>query len=314
VTRVVSLGSINVDRVRNVDESDLEALEARYDRFPEPGETVIVEELPEGFPTDPDHVRHGGKGANQAIAASEAGAETTLLGTVGPDHEEYGVLEALRRSGVDASAVGIADVPTGAAEVFVDPNGENRIVVTKGANDAVDSDYIEAHYNLILDADTLLLQNEGPVEPVAELLDRLRSEPERPTVVLDPAPAAGVDPLLRRDAVDYITPNEHEYETISGTLPEYDGIVVHKRGADTVSVEGETPVDEAIPPEVDPVDTTGAGDVLNGFFAARLAAGGAFHEALDAAVVAGSLSTTTPGAREGSPSLSEVRAFRETDG
>lgn len=314
MTRVVSLGSINVDRVRDAEAAELAALEVRYDWFPEPGETVTVDELPEDFPDEPDHIRHGGKGANQAIAARAAGADTTLLGNVGPDHEEYGVLEELRDAGVDASAVGIADAPTGTAEVFVDPDGENRIVVRKGANDAVDSAYIDERYDLILDADALLLQNEGPVEPVAELLDRLSDEPDRPTVVLDPAPAAGVDPLLGYDAVDYLTPNEHEYATIGDSLAAFDGIVIHKRGGDAITVEGDTPVDEAIPPEVDPVDTTGAGDVLSGFLAARLAAGDEFREALDIAVVAGSLSTTTPGAREGIPTLQEVREFRAEDG
>lgn len=314
MTRVVSLGSINVDRVRNVEPADLEALETRYDWFPESGETVTVDELPDEFPMDPDHIRHGGKGANQAIAARAAGADTRLLGNAGPDHGEFDVLEKLRDAGVDASAVGIADVPTGTAEVFVDRDGENRIVVKKGANDAVGAAYIEDHYELILDADTLLLQNEGPVDPVAALLDRLSDEPDRPTVVLDPAPAEGVDPLLQSAAVDYVTPNEHEFATTRETLAEFDGIVIQKRGGDTISVEGDIPVDEAIPPEVDPVDTTGAGDVLSGFLAARLAAGDGFREALDIAAVAGSLSTTAPGAREGIPTLEEARTFRAENG
>lgn len=312
--RVVSLGSINVDRVRNATPEGLEALEARYDWFPEPGETVTVDELPEGFPEVPDRVRHGGKGANQAIAARAAGADTALLGKVGPDHGEFGVLEAFHEAGVDASAVAVADVPTGTAEVFVDEDGENRIVVKKGANGAVDAEYIEAHYDLILESDTLLLQNEGPVEPIAGLLDRLGEEPERPTVVLDPAPAAEVEPLVRSDTVDYITPNEHEYTTIGDALAVSNGVVIHKRGADTVSVEGDTPVNETVPPEVGLVDTTGAGDVLSGFLAARLAACEEFSEALETAVVAGSLSTTAPGAREGVPTLEEVREFPTQDG
>ena len=70
------------------------------------------------------------------------------------------------------------------------------------------------------------------------------------------------------------------------------------------------PVTEVYPPAVDPVDTTGAGDVLNGFLGARLAAGDSFREALDLAVVAASLSTTTHGARGGIPTLDEVRAFQ----
>ena len=311
---VVSLGSINVDRVREVGADRFAALEAEYDWFPAAGETVTVERLPEEFGGTPDRVLHGGKGANQAVAARSAGVETALLGKAGADHTTFGVLDALREAGVEVDDVGVVDVPTGTAEVFVDADGENRIVVTKGANGAVDSAYVEAHYERILAADALLLQNEGPVEPVAALLDRLGSEPSRPTVVLDPAPTAGVEPLLRREAVDYVTPNDHEYRTLRDALDDFGGVVLHKRGGDCITVEGTDAVAELTPPAVEPVDTTGAGDVLNGFLAARLTAGDAFREALSLAVVAASLSTTVSGARGGVPTLEAVRAFRDSGG
>jgi Sugar kinases, ribokinase family len=314
VTRVVSLGSINVDRVRKVRTDRLADLEVRYDWFPGPGETVTVEELPVGFAGDIDRHLHGGKGANQAIAARSAGAEATLLGTVGPDHEAFGVLEAFREAGVGADQVGMVEAPTGTAEVFVDPDGENRIVVQKGANDEVDAGYIDTQYDRILAADVLLIQNEGPVEPVAELLDRLEVESDRPTIVLDPAPPRGVEPLLHRPAVDYVTPNDNEYRALGDALDSFGGTVIHKRGSDPISVEGGETIAEASPPAVDPIDTTGAGDVLNGFLGARLAAGDGFPEALELAVVAASLSTTTPGARGGIPTLDAVRAFTQDGG
>lgn len=299
-----------MDRVREVEAGRLADLAERYDWFPDEGETVTVDELPVEF-DEPDRILHGGKGANQAIAARSAGADTALLGAVGPDHGEYDVLEALREAGVDADDVAVADTPTGKAEVFVDPDGENRIVVRKGANDAIDADYVDETYERVLEADALLLQNEIPVDPVAHLLDRLGEELDPPTVVLDPAPAPGTEPLLAHDAVDYVTPNDQEYRTLGDALASFDGVVVHKRGADHITVEGTEAVDEVVPPAVDPVDTTGAGDVLNGFLAARLAAGDSFPEALNLAVDAASLSTTSAGARGGIPSLSDVRAFRE---
>ena len=310
MTSVVSLGSINVDRVRTVDADRLAEFEACYDWFPGEGETVTVEELPVEF-GEPDQLLHGGKGANQAVAARSAGADTALLGKVGPDHEEFGVIEALQDAGVDADAVAVAEAPTGTADVFVDPDGENRIIVQKGANDEVDAAYVDAQYDRIRAADVLLLQNEGPVEPIASLLDRLHEEPTPPTVVLDPAPPDGVEPLLTRAAVDYVTPNDQEYTVLGDALESFDGIIVHKRGGDHITVEGAPDVEEVVPPTVDSVDTTGAGDVLNGFLAARLASGDSFPEALAVAVDAASLSTTTSGARGGIPTLEELRAFRE---
>ncbi|RCU48454.1 sugar kinase [Haloplanus salinus] len=307
--RVVSLGSINVDHVRRASDAELASFAERYDWFPAQGDTVRVERLPDDVALDADERRHGGKGANQAVAAAAAGAATTMLGAVGTDHDRFGVLPALVDAGVDAERVGVVDAPTGAAHVFVDPSGDNRIVVDPGANAAVDDAYVDANYDAVRDADCLLLQNEIPVEPVAALLDDLTAEPTRPTVILDPAPPAGTDPLLAREAVDYLTPNEGEYAALADALDAYGGVVVRKRGGDPVIVAADDrfTVD---PPAVDAAETTGAGDVFNGFLAARLAAGASLRDAVETAVVAASMATRTAGAREGIPTLDEVRAFR----
>ena len=308
--RVVSLGSINVDHVRRASDAELASLAERYDWFPARGHTVRVEALPDDFPLDADERRHGGKGANQAVAAAAAGAATTMLGVVGTDHDRFGVLPALDDAGVDAERVDVTDAPTGAAYVFVDPSGDNRIVVDPGANAAVDDAYVHAHYDVVRDADCLLLQNEIPIGPVAALLDDLAAEPTRPTVILDPAPPAGVDPLLGREAVDYLTPNEGEYAALADALDDYGGSVVRKRGGDPVIVTAGDDRFTVEPPAVDPVDTTGAGDVFSGFLAARLAAGASLRDAVETAVVAGSMATRTAGARAGIPTLDAVRAFR----
>jgi len=308
--RVVSLGSINVDHVQRVTDEELAALAERYDWFPARGRTVRVDALPDDFAVDADETHHGGKGANQAVAAARAGATATMLGKVGTDHERFGVLPALANAGVDADRVETAPVPTGSAYVFVDETGDNRIVVHPGANAAVDDDYVRAQYETVLAADCLLLQNEIPPEPVAALLTDLADEPDRPAVLLDPAPPEDIEPLLGRGTVDYLTPNEHEFAVIEDALDDYDGVVVRKRGGDSLIVE--TPDDRFTvdPPAVRPVDTTGAGDVLNGVLAARLAAGAPLRAAVETAVVAGSMATRTAGARDGVPTLDEVRAFR----
>lgn len=309
MSQVLSLGSVNVDSVHTITRAERESLEDRYEWFPDRGETVEVDSVPSGFGDDPDEVRHGGKGANQAVATAHAAAAATLLGRVGPDHDEFGVLSALEGDDVDTSRIGIASVPTGTAFVFVGPAGDNSIVLRPGANSTVDESYIDEQYETILAADCLLLQNEIPVEPVAALLADLADEPDRPTVFLDPAPAAGAERLLGHGVVDYLTPNETEYETLRPSLDAFDGTLVRKRGEGDVIVEGEQAF-TVTPPAVEVADTTGAGDVLNGFLAARIADGASVRAAVETAVVAGSLSTRAVGARGAVPTLSAVRSFQ----
>jgi len=307
--RVLSLGSVNVDRVDTVTCAERASFEDRYEWFPDRGETVEVDSVPSGFGDDPDEVRHGGKGANQAVAAARADAAATLLGRVGPDHDEFGILSALDGEGVDTSRIDIASAPTGTAFVFVGPAGDNSIVLRPGANGTVDESYIDEQYEAILAADCLLLQNEIPVEPVAALLTELAGESVRPTVVLDPAPATGAERLLGHGVVDYLTPNETEYEALTSYLDDFDGVLVRKRGGDDVIVEGAAEF-TVTPPTVEVADTTGAGDVLNGFLAARLADGASVRAAVETAVVAGTLSTRAVGARGAVPTLSAVRSFQ----
>lgn len=313
MTKLVSLGSLNVDKVANTSSAELGELEARYGWFPDRGQTVEVTALPDDFPDEADSVFHGGKGANQAAAAATCGVDTLMLGKVGSDARQFDVRRRLATAGVDASAVETDDaVPTGTAYVFVDPDGENRIIVRPGANDAVDWAYIQSHYDDIVDADCLLLQNEIPTRPVARLLAELSTEPERPTVVFDPGPADGAAELLDYDAVDYVTPNESEYETLQSELERLDGVLVRKRGGDDVVVDAEREFTVS-PPTVPVTDTTGAGDILNGFLGARLATGASLSDAIEAATVAGSLATRAKGARNGIPTLDEVRGFKRAN-
>lgn len=309
MSRTVSLGSINVDRVVDASGADVGALERRYDWFPDRGETVEAETVPDEFPDDPDRVFHGGKGANQAAAAANAGVDTRMLGKVGSDAGKFDVRERLAEAGVDTSGIETADsAPTGTAWVFVDDDGENRIVVRPGANETVDWAFVRHHYDTIAAADCLLLQNEIPTDPVERLLEELGAEPDRPTVVLDPAPAEGAAVFLDYEAVDYVTPNESEYAALQSDLEAFDGTLVRKRGADDVIVEDEREF-TVTPPEVPVTDTTGAGDVLNGFLGARLAAGASLTQAVETATVAGSLATRERGARNGVPTFEDVRAF-----
>jgi ribokinase len=306
---VTSFGSINVDRVVEVTTESVESYAERYDWFPDRGETVTRTELPEGFDPDPDELEHGGKGANQAVAASAAGADAALFGNVGPDHDEFGVLESLRDVGVAIDGVATVAEPTGTAFVFVGPDGDNRIVVRPGANAAVDRNYAQTVLGDVRDADCLLLQNEVPTDAMTELLGALADAAERPTVVLDPAPAERIEPLLDTGVVDYLTPNETEYESIRSHLGAFDGVLVVTRGEAGVEVHADRTF-TVTPPTVETVDTTGAGDVFNGYLAAGLTAGDSLRTAVERGVVAGALSTRTVGARASIPTSEEVQAFQ----
>ena len=353
---IISLGSINVDRIHHVSADALKNLTSTHRWFPDRGETVIhdVESLSSSLPTPPDMTQYGGKGANQAIAATNAGAQTTLLGAVGSDKEGTDVCEHLNESDVNVDNVQSTAMPTGTADIFIDPEGDNRIIVRPGANKAIDIDYIDTHFERIVASDCLLIQNEIPPDPVTHLLNRLVMSDNSPIVFCDPAPASGADQLLRSDAIDYVTPNETEYAALKSALSEYDGVLIRKAGGDdviveipdclTLSVPRITPVDvdsdrariitdadadadaehegqsttkppestqlSITPPAVEPVDTTGAGDVLSGYLAARVPLEESLLEAVEKAIIAGSISTQHAGAQKGIPTISTVRKFQ----
>lgn len=310
MSRVASVGSVNVDRTVELDDGTLADLTDRYEWFPAPGETVILRDPPDL--SDLSNLRWrvtlGGKGANQAVAAARAGATAELYGMVGTHHAESDVLATLDGRGVDVSAIEVADAPTGTAYVFLDSDGENHIAVVPGANAAVDAAYLDRHWPAIRSADALVVQHELPTGTVDALFDRLDDHTDRPTVVFDPAPAADAGVLLAHDCIDVVTPNETEFRALADSLADFDGTVVRTRGPDDVLVSN----DESFavsPPAVEPVDTTGAGDVFAGFLAARLAVGDGMRPAVELATRAASLSITGEGAQDATPTMAEVRAF-----
>jgi len=324
--RVASFGSVNVDHVRYCERAWLAETADRYEWFPAAGETVAVESVPASFAAAFDRTFLGGKGANQAVAAAGADADATVLGAVGADADEYGVREGLAGRGVDVTHVATVPGPTGAAYVAVDEaSGENHIAIVAGANAAVDRAYARRHVDVLWDADCVLLQNELPEDAVLGALDALADAAEtagtdsggrsgeRPTVVYDPAPADGAaGRVLAHECVDVVTPNAGEYERLRAAMDAFDGVVVQTRGADGVVV---TPGSrgpwtgaafERRPPAVDPVDTTGAGDVFDGFLAAELACGAGFQRAVAVAVVAAARSTNSEGVQTAVPDRDRV--------
>jgi ribokinase len=259
--RVFVLGSLNIDLV------------TRVQRHPRPGETVMGAGLGRFA---------GGKGANQAVAASAAGAAVTMVGAVGSDEAGSAYLARLAALGIDVAGVRVAPgCPTGYALIVVDDAGENTVVVAPGANAAVSRDDLDVLESAGPD-DLLLLQLEVPVEVVTAAVRRAVARGAR--VVLNMAPYAVLPPDVIALA-DPLVLNEHEALSLadSEAMP---GSLLVTFGAAGAAWDGDQltgPVVEG--PEV--LDTTGAGDAFCGALSAALVAGAARRDALQLALAAG---------------------------
>ncbi|WP_250505567.1 ribokinase [Bowdeniella massiliensis] len=273
----------------------------RVPRVPLAGETLLA--------TD-SSVTPGGKGANQAVAARVAGGNVWFIGAFGHDAASETLLQSMSQHGVDITGVQfVDDEPTGTATVIVDDTGENVIVVNPGANAKLSAHHVTevlTHF----EADVVLCQLEVPVEAVQAAADH---DPRR-VFILNPAPMMAVDeirPLL--DRANVVVPNQSELGDLSGratptALGEVEQCVRSLDFARSVVVtlgsQGAAVfenVDAAaihIPaPEVDAVDTSGAGDVFCGALACAVSRGVDLIEATEYAVILAAESTTIPGAQ-----------------
>ncbi|WP_195781051.1 ribokinase [Priestia megaterium] len=267
---------------------------------PGAGETV----LGKSFKTVP-----GGKGANQAVAAARLGADVSMIGCVGEDHYGKAILENFKSNGVSVENVKpVTDSDSGTAHIIL-AEGDNSIVVVKGANDYITPDYVEKAKEKIKEADIVLIQQEIPEETV-EYVAQLCQELKVP-LLLNPAPAR---PLKAEviEQVSYITPNEHEAELLfegkekEEVLKQYPNklfITEGKQGVRYFNGEKEVLVPSY---QVETIDTTGAGDTFNAALAVALAEGMGFEKGIQFANRAASLSVTKFGAQGGMPTRKEV--------
>ena len=192
-SRIAVVGSANVD------------LTTFSDRFPKAGETIFGNHFDLGW---------GGKGANQAVASRLCGAEVSMVARVGDDLFGPATIKNFESQGIDASHVrSVAGASSGVAPIFVESNGQNRIIVVKGANDRLlPADVDEAH-TVLEAADCIVLQFEIPLETVYHTVRFARQRGIR--CIVNPAPGLPVD-LAALAGVDYFVPNETEAETITG--------------------------------------------------------------------------------------------------
>jgi ribokinase len=276
VPSVCVVGSVNLDLVATVP------------RLPRPGETLTGAEL--------DRVP-GGKGANQAVAAARLGAETRFVGAVGRDDFGERALAELRATGVDLSALQVVDGPTGIALILVDEAGENQIVVVPGANHALDPAAVD-----VGEPDALVCQLEIPDAVIEAALRGTDA-----FFCLNAAPARPVPPAVLERA-DLIVANSLELEALgSSPLGPLFALTLGAEGA--LLLEDGREVARAIPPTVEAVDGTAAGDAFTACLVVSLLEGRDRDEALRRACAAGAIAASRPGAQPSLPTAAEVDAI-----
>jgi len=300
--RIAVVGSANIDLVTFTD------------NFPLPGETIFGQHFDMGF---------GGKGANQAVAARLCGAQVSMVARVGSDLFGPATIKNFESFQIDTSHVRILEgVSSGVAPIFVEPSGQNRIFVVKGANDRLMPADVDLAAPVLKQADCIILQFEIPLETVYYTIRFARANGIR--CILNPAPGQPVD-LQEVCKVDYFIPNESEAETIAGkpvrTIEEAKECARYflERGIPrviiTLGVNGALLAMggtlELIPAyTVETKDTTGAGDAFIGSFATFLAEGIPEKEAISQACLYASLSTTKVGTQKSFLNRTEFEAHK----
>ncbi len=299
---VVVVGSTNVDLIMQVSQ------------LPAPGETVGDAAFTQAL---------GGKGANQALAATRAGASVSFVSVVGDDDYGRNAREAFAVEGIDVAHMTNSCEPTGTALIFVDRHGENCIGVAPGANAKCDVTKVEQAHELVQTARVILLQLEIPLDSVRAVLN-LES---RAHTILNAAPMLELTPD-DIGKLDTLVVNQTELTQIVGhcVRPRKGKVLnnaeacrsLHTLGVTNVVVtlgkEGvflsSAGVQKALPGfQVDAVDTTGAGDTFCGALAARLALEASFEDAVTFAQAAAALACTQLGAQSAIPVESAVQAF-----
>lgn len=296
--KILNIGSLNIDKVYSVD------------HFVCAGETLTARHM-DTFP--------GGKGLNQSVALARAGAEIYAAGAVGSDGEF--LVQLLSRSGARVEYLQRReDVPTGHAIIQLEPSGQNSIIISAGANGALDEAYIDSVLSHFGPGDLLLTQNETACGPYA----MVRAKERGMKIAFNASPINDDLPKYPLELVDWFLINELEGQTLAG-ISETDpdkvmdallqkfpqAAIVLTLGGDGVRYgKGQDRAGHGVF-KVPVVDTTGAGDTFCGYFLAALAKGQAPQEALHTASMASALAIGTKGAAVSIPTWDQVMKFGE---
>ena len=288
--RIAVIGSANID------------LTTFSDRFPKAGETIFGQKFDLGF---------GGKGANQAAAARLCGAEVFMVARVGSDLFGPATIQNFQKQGIDATHVKqIEGVSSGVAPIFVEPDGQNRILVVKGANDLLKPADVDAAADLLKTVDCIVLQFEIPLETVYYTVSFARKN--RIRCIVNPAPAQPIE-MSGLAGLDYFIPNESEAEAITKMpvrtpddakkcaeklLANGLSAVILTLGSNGSVLASRKSIEHIPAFPVKSVDSTGAGDAFIGSFAVFLGEGLTEREAVLRANLYAGLSTTGVGTQK----------------
>jgi len=300
--RITVVGSLNMDLVIKVKD------------MPQVGETILAASC-EMIP--------GGKGANQAYTAGKLGGSVTMLGVVGKDDYGKRLCQSLAKAGVCIDHIkSTEDQGTGTAVTMVNSEGNNSILVIQGANNTVDTAYIDEKMDVIAGSDIILLQLEIPLDTVIYTARKAREMNK--TVILDPAPARRDLPDELLECVDLIKPNETELGILLGDNEAWKSLQkstesIKEKGVKNVLVtlgEGGAFLNDSngnihrFPSHtVRAVDTTAAGDSFIAAVALGLAKGYDLASSIRFANRVASIVVTRKGAQSSIPSLEEVRDY-----
>ena len=264
-------------------------LTAYVDKVPEAGETLVGKQFTTGF---------GGKGANQAVMASLAGAKVYFVGQIGKDVFGNSLSKNFKDRGINDQYVLKDETPSGVAHIWVEASGENRIVIIPGANHNIDATRAAAAISEIDNLDIVIGQCE--IKQEVTLAAFIAAKARGAITILNPAPFEKLSEELIANC-DWIIPNETEYAALGNIV----GNILLTEGEKGVRHLNTGLQISAI--KVNAIDTTGAGDSFVGAFAAKL------HEGVEQAIkfgcVAAGLSVTKKGAQSSYPTYEEISTF-----
>jgi len=279
-------------------------LTAYADVLPEAGQTLAGQLFTTGF---------GGKGANQAVMAAHCGAEVHFIGKLGNDVFGTAIADNFVKVGIHSQYVDRSQTPNGVAHIWVDGQGENRIIIIPGANHEIEVARAVEAISSIADLQIVVAQCEIKQEVTVAAFRAAKAR--GCTTILNPAPFQQLSTELL-DLTDWLIPNETEFRELHGSLPSNDQILKSFRpgknsivtlgseGAVYISPQGE--LHRVSAPKVTAVDTTGAGDSFVGSFAFSLASGKDPVAAMSFGIKVASLSVTRKGAQSSYPDQAEI--------